>query len=185
MGVFHTQHARDNGEFIFHLQFTFQLHSGLTGNECRECVWVSTSSKYFLLKRQPKSRQRVVPPAAPLLLWGLKSPCPPQSSPQWHFYFLIWILIYCECGSIRFPTFLFHCRLKACPGLAFWRKLWLHYLFMWTLKLKIDWATSVLCFLPRNDNLREGNLKSRHPGRKNNEVCCVYDRLSYLSIIET
>lgn len=49
--------------------------------------------------------------------------------------------------------------------------------------LKIHWATSVLSFLPMNDNLRRSNLKNRHPGSK--RVCGLYDRLLYLSIIET
>lgn len=66
------------------------------------------------------------------------------------------------------------CLLKV-KGMVSWRKLWLPYMFMWIAKLKIQLATSVLCFLPRNDNLRVGNPKSKHPGRKTTKysVCMI------------
>lgn len=58
---------------IFHLQFTFQLHTGLLGSDCGEYVQVNTSSKHFLLKCQSKSEQCGSPSAAPHLLWGRRA----------------------------------------------------------------------------------------------------------------
>lgn len=72
---------------IFHLQFTFQLHAGLLGNDCGEYVQVNTSSKHFLLKCQPKSGQCGVPVCCTSPTLGAAEPMPSTILPQLTFLF--------------------------------------------------------------------------------------------------
>lgn len=106
--------------------FSFPVYFSVTCRTCWELLWRICMGEYLFQTFPPEVPTQIRTMWCPCLLHltycggcrahALHNP-PPADISVWR----IWILMYCECSSIHFPTFLVCYRLKVCPGLAFWR----------------------------------------------------------------